>query len=412
MARHLTRASLITKYLVDANANSDPDPSGTRDHEGGLAVRIRHGAGRLRATADETRHRLYHRPDDDEDSRAEGVREEDPRGEGVRVSRGQAADAGHRGHGARVRRSGVRRRVAPDAAAPGEGSKTDRQGAQGAPPCDRGGGGMTAVNLVSYSAQIAVLVLACAALPRVLGLRSPGIQYLFWRALFAICVLLPLLQPWRHELMEFVAAPSAAALLSTAATPNPAPAHSLMPRLSLTVIGALLLAGVGARLAWLSAGVLRLRWMRDSATDRADSFAGLQQTIGVVADIRWSGVVRHPVTFGVVHPIVLLPIALRSADDSAQRAVVAHELHHVKRRDWACVVGEEVVRSGFCFHPAMWWLVSRVQLARETVVDELSILTTNARRAYIDTLFAFADDGGLAPSTAFSARRHLFHRVM
>ena len=60
----------------------------------------------------------------------------------------------------------------------------------------------------------------------------------------------------------------------------------------------------------------------------------------------------------------------------------------------------------------MWWLVSRVQLARETVVDELSILVTNARRTYLDTLLAFADDTGLASSPAFSARRHLFHRVM
>ena len=109
---------------------------------------------------------------------------------------------------------------------------------------------------------------------------------------------------------------------------------------------------------------------------------------------------------------MLLPIALKSADAAAQRAVVAHELHHVKRRDWGWVVAEEIVRSVFWFHPAMWWLVSRVQLARETVVDELSILATNARRTYLDTLLAFADDTGLASSPAFSARRHLFHRVM
>jgi TonB family protein len=60
----------------------------------------------------------------------------------------------------------------------------------------------------------------------------------------------------------------------------------------------------------------------------------------------------------------------------------------------------------------MWWLISRVQLARETVVDDLSILTTNSRRAYLDALLAFADDSGFDPSPAFSARRHLFHRVM
>jgi TonB family protein len=109
--------------------------------------------------------------------------------------------------------------------------------------------------------------------------------------------------------------------------------------------------------------------------------------------------------------VILLPIALKAADTGAQRAVIAHELHHVKRRDWGWVMVEEIVRSIFWFHPAMWWLISRVQLARETVVDELSILVTNARRTYLDALLAFSDDTGLA-ATPFSARRHLFHRVM
>jgi TonB family protein len=113
-----------------------------------------------------------------------------------------------------------------------------------------------------------------------------------------------------------------------------------------------------------------------------------------------------------MHPIVLLPDTLKTADTAVQRAVVAHELHHVKRRDWMWTIAEEIVRSVFWFHPAMWWLVSRVQLAREAVVDELSILTTNARRAYVDALLALADGSALSSSTAFSARRHLFHRVM
>ena len=167
-----------------------------------------------------------------------------------------------------------------------------------------------------------------------------------------------------------------------------------------------------ARFGWIGLGLVRLRRLRRRATDPATGFEDLQDTIGTTPRILWSAEVRHPVTFGVRQPVVLLPIALKSADVAAQRAVVAHELHHVKRRDWSWDVAEEMIRSVFWFHPAMWWLVSRVQLARETVVDELSILVTNARRTYLDTLLAFADDTGLASSPAFSARRHLFHRVM
>ena len=273
---------------------------------------------------------------------------------------------------------------------------------------------MTVANAVAYAAQVTVIVLACAGLPWLLRLRSPDVQYAFWRALLAICLLLPIVQPWQPVEMVFVAAPVQQS--ATPASPPPAaptPAAAPAARVDWARAAQLvILSGIAVRLGWIGLGLLRLRRIRGRATEPATGFEDLQDTIGAAAPILWSDAVRHPVTFGLRAPVVLLPMALQKADAAAQRAVVAHELHHVKRRDWAWIVAEEVVRSVFWFHPAMWWLVSRVQLARETVVDELSILVTNARRTYLDTLLAFADDTGLASSPAFSARRHLFHRVM
>lgn len=60
----------------------------------------------------------------------------------------------------------------------------------------------------------------------------------------------------------------------------------------------------------------------------------------------------------------------------------------------------------------MWWLVSRVQLAREVVVDELAVLATGRRRAYIEALVAFADEPSLVPVAAFGSRRQLFNRIV
>ena len=93
---------------------------------------------------------------------------------------------------------------------------------------------MTAANLVSYSAQIAGLVLACAAIPRVLALRSPGLQYLFWRVLLAVCLLLPIVEPWRIREMTAVAAPavfaaSAVPGRTTPATPDAVPSFAPPP---------------------------------------------------------------------------------------------------------------------------------------------------------------------------------------
>ena len=56
---------------------------------------------------------------------------------------------------------------------------------------------MTLVNVLAYLAQIAVVVIACAGIPRLLGLRSPVVQYLFWRIVLIVCLALPIIQPWR-----------------------------------------------------------------------------------------------------------------------------------------------------------------------------------------------------------------------
>jgi protein TonB len=92
--------------------------------------------------------------------------------------------------------------------------------------------------------------------------------------------------------------------------------------------------------------------------------------------------------------------------------VLCHELFHVRRRDWVWVVAEEIVRAVFWFHPAVLWLISRVRLAREEVVDELTVLATSERRAYMEALLVFADARAEAPAAAFARRQHLFRRMV
>ena len=54
---------------------------------------------------------------------------------------------------------------------------------------------MTLSNFAAYMAQMTIVVIACAAIPRLLGLRSPAVQYLFWRIVLVVGLALPLLQP-------------------------------------------------------------------------------------------------------------------------------------------------------------------------------------------------------------------------
>ena len=106
------------------------------------------------------------------------------------------------------------------------------------------------------------------------------------------------------------------------------------------------------------------------------------------------------------------PPHVETGEAALVRAVLVHELLHVKRGDWRALVGEELVRALHWFNPIMWWLVDRVQFAREEVVDAAAIPLVGGRRTYVRALLTFADappPATLAP--AFARRRHLFTRI-
>jgi protein TonB len=138
----------------------------------------------------------------------------------------------------------------------------------------------------------------------------------------------------------------------------------------------------------------------------------LQRALGTKAEIRYVSGLGQPVTFGVRWPVVLLPDDTLTQPAEIQHAVLCHELIHVDRRDWAWVLAEEIVRAALWFHPAVWWTVSRIQAAREEVVDQQAVRITGARRRYIEALMAFADAAPVAPAAAFSRRQHLFRRIL
>jgi protein TonB len=278
-------------------------------------------------------------------------------------------------------------------------------------------------NLFAWACQVAIITAIAALLLRVLRIDAPTIRYACWRLVLAVCVALPLLQPWKvivPAIERDAAVPlEASRQLGTVSNAGPIPRPSTtlpaVPPVSWPALaGVALVAGAVVRLAWLGAGILRLRRLRKAGEPAApcDGHDELARLIEAGAEIRYVRVIGQPVTFGLRRPVVLLPQALRSLPEPIQRAVLAHELWHVRRRDWMWILVEEVVRAILWFHPAIWFLVSRVQSAREEVVDELTVFLTNSRRGYIEALLAFADEPPLFAAAPFARRRHLFQRML
>lgn len=281
-------------------------------------------------------------------------------------------------------------------------------------------------DLAAFSVQIAIVVLAVAALLRVVRIPARA-RYVCLRLTLLACLVVP----WTLRSVVVVThapeggasrpagnsatAPGQAASGMLAPPPPPATGGpQVFPDVSWTTVGLFtLIVGVAARAAWLAIGFLRLgRLTRRAVPVESAEYAMVQEQLGTWATISEVDRLSQPVTFGFRRPTVLLPDVLALAPAPLRRAVVTHELFHVRRGDWLSLLGEEAVRTVLWFHPAIHWLTSSIQLAREEMVDELTVRATGDRRAYMQALLAFADTGGLRVAPAFAHRRHLFHRIL
>jgi TonB family protein len=127
---------------------------------------------------------------------------------------------------------------------------------------------------------------------------------------------------------------------------------------------------------------------------------------GTDAPVLESVEIAVPMTAGGLRPAVLVPPGFAALPFEAQRAVLCHELLHVRRRDPLAVLGEEIFRSLLWFHPAVWAVLSRIGLWREQAVDAEVVRLTGDRRAYLRALSGFAH----AEAPAFAAAVLPFHR--
>jgi protein TonB len=269
-----------------------------------------------------------------------------------------------------------------------------------------------ATDVFVVSVQIAFVIAVAGALAFAVRIDAAAVRYQYWRALLVLCLVLPWVER-RRVAPPFIDArsftfPSTPIVLSSSIGGSAHASGISWVEAALWIIA----AGIVIRLVRLVYGLVRLRGVRRSGHLAAADLEhdDLQRALGTRAEIRY---IRHgqPVTCGVWRPVVLLPEHLTLQPPNIQRAVLTHELLHVKRRDWLWVLGEELLRAVLWFHPAVWWLVARVRLAREEVVDELTVLATGRRRTYLEALLAFADAAPFSAGAAFACRRHLFRRM-
>ncbi len=107
--------------------------------------------------------------------------------------------------------------------------------------------------------------------------------------------------------------------------------------------------------------------------------------------LRISASVATPVALGLLHPLVILPAAyVTTLAPEHLRAILAHELAHIRRHDYLINLLQLLAEAAFYFNPALWWINRQIRLEREACCDHLAAQYAGGPLGYAAALASIA----------------------
>lgn len=198
--------------------------------------------------------------------------------------------------------------------------------------------------------------------------------------------------PFAEPPGEAVTAPSvqrAEAPPPAAAPAPPAPAPRSLPWGS--VLLAVWAAGALVVLVRLGLGLGRaLAIVRRAVPISGPAIEAATREAGARARVCESAEVEAPAVTGVFSPVVLVPRSARTWSDARWRAVLLHELAHVRQRDCLANVVAQIACATSWFDPLSWLVARRLRTERELAADERALSTGARPTDYAGHLLAIA----------------------
>ncbi|MEX2357038.1 MAG: M56 family metallopeptidase, partial [Pirellulaceae bacterium] len=240
----------------------------------------------------------------------------------------------------------------------------------------------------------------------------------------AVCLSLPTTQPQRE------AAPRNLAVTSDLAAGWPLGAAQVGTIPTLTEVNASDSSKVGVWLAWTDtlawfylAGVtlmlLRMAWavadagrlvrqgtpadeQTSNLVDRLRRDLGIGRRVRVVV----SQVCDSPAVAGVLWPTLVLPVSLLTElSPEAIRAILLHELAHIRRHDYLLNLGQMLIEAVLFFNPAVWWISRQIRIEREACCDGLAVKHMGEPVVYSQALADWADRRQAAATESSTTRK-------
>jgi len=186
------------------------------------------------------------------------------------------------------------------------------------------------------------------------------------------------------------------------------PPETLLPWMTWIALFLLCIAGTLSVRTLVAAHQLRRVWL-DAASENlqlnlAAHEVARQLRVTETPRIVLSTAAGVMAVIGAAHPVIVVPTQMPNCLTEAQfRALLAHEIAHVSRRDPVVNFGLSILESLIFFHPAAAWLAGEVRITREYCCDDVAVQSSGDALAYARGLTTLAKMPGLNTRAALSA---------
>ena len=129
--------------------------------------------------------------------------------------------------------------------------------------------------------------------------------------------------------------------------------------------------------------------------------------------VRVSDQISAPLTYGLRHPVILLPKGMDLSDKDALRCILTHEEVHIRRLDGLLKLALTAALCVHWFNPAAWLMYALANRDMELRCDEavLAALGRDSRELYAMTLIQMAENRHM-PLCSFSRKNGMEERIL
>lgn len=141
--------------------------------------------------------------------------------------------------------------------------------------------------------------------------------------------------------------------------------------------------------AWIKARDLTRAGVEAAPAYAREAARRIARALGLNGNVSLliSSLVEVPSVIGYFKPVVLLPASCLSGLTIAQlETIIAHELAHVRRYDFAVNFVQTVVETLFFYHPAVWWVSAQIRTERENACDDMAVALCGDAKTYARAL--------------------------